>query len=173
MEKYYFYCKSTWKTITVLVSLASGWESPPSVLGPRETHPFSQQCTDTTRSYLKLTFFLSVRFQISSGNLFPCPEGSWWKGVGNRQSSSNPRHVNTSPTSHCLATSTPATFRVFLCWTLFMNDQTFRDLWQKCSNIKSFKVLSTLVHCCTLSLCYLGAETDDHHRNPNINTEII
>ena len=34
-----------------------------------------------------------------------------------------------------------------------------------------------LVHCCTLSLCYLGAETDrqtdDHHRNPNINTEII
>ena len=30
-----------------------------------------------------------------------------------------------------------------------------------------------LVHCCTLSLCYLGAETDDHHRNPNRNTEII
>ena len=30
-----------------------------------------------------------------------------------------------------------------------------------------------LVHCCTLTLCYLGAETDDHHRNPNINTEII
>ena len=26
-----------------------------------------------------------------------------------------------------------------------------------------------LVHCCTLSLCYLGTETDDHHRNPNIN----
>ena len=25
-----------------------------------------------------------------------------------------------------------------------------------------------VVHCCTLSLCYLGAETDDHHRNPNI-----
>ena len=25
-----------------------------------------------------------------------------------------------------------------------------------------------LVHCCTLSLCYLGAETDDHQRNPNI-----
>ena len=54
--KVLFYCKSTWKTITVLVSLASGWESPPSVLGPREAHPFSQQCTDTNRSYLKLTF---------------------------------------------------------------------------------------------------------------------
>ena len=25
-----------------------------------------------------------------------------------------------------------------------------------------------LVHCCTLSLCYLGAETDDQHRNTNI-----
>ena len=24
-----------------------------------------------------------------------------------------------------------------------------------------------------LSLCYLGAETGDHHRNPNINTDII
>ena len=22
-----------------------------------------------------------------------------------------------------------------------------------------------LVHCCTLCLCYLGAETDDHHKN--------
>ena len=42
-----------------------------------------------------------------------------------------------------------------------------------------------LIHCCTLSLCYLGAETgyraigghyhqlDDYHRNPDINTEII
>ena len=30
-----------------------------------------------------------------------------------------------------------------------------------------------VVHCCTLSLLYLGAESDDHHRNPNINTEII
>ena len=30
-----------------------------------------------------------------------------------------------------------------------------------------------VVHCCTLSLCYLGAETDDQHRNPNTNTEII
>ena len=30
-----------------------------------------------------------------------------------------------------------------------------------------------IVHCCTMSLCYLGAETDDHYRNPNINTEII
>ena len=27
--------------------------------------------------------------------------------------------------------------------------------------------------CCTLSLCYLGAETDDQHRNPNINTKFI
>ena len=27
------------------------------------------------------------------------------------------------------------------------------------------------VHCCTMSLCYLGAETDDHHRNPNINNK--
>ena len=26
-----------------------------------------------------------------------------------------------------------------------------------------------VVHCCTLSLWYLGAETDDQHRNPNIN----
>ena len=25
----------------------------------------------------------------------------------------------------------------------------------------------------TQTLCYLGAETDDHHRNPNINTETI
>ena len=30
-----------------------------------------------------------------------------------------------------------------------------------------------LVHYYTLSLCYLGAETDDQHRNPNTNTEII
>ena len=30
---------------------------------------------------------------------------------------------------------------------------------------------ATVVHCCTLSLCYLVA--NDHHRNPNINTEII
>ena len=29
------------------------------------------------------------------------------------------------------------------------------------------------VHCCTLSLCHLGSETDDHHRDPNINTEIV
>ena len=29
-------------------------------------------------------------------------------------------------------------------------------------------VCVSLVHCCTLSLCYLGAETDDHQRNPNI-----
>ena len=28
-----------------------------------------------------------------------------------------------------------------------------------------------VVDCCTLFLCYLG--TDDHHRNPNSNTEII
>ena len=27
-----------------------------------------------------------------------------------------------------------------------------------------------VVHCCTLSLCYLGA--DDHHRNPNIKMNI-
>ena len=26
----------------------------------------------------------------------------------------------------------------------------------------------SIVHCCTLSLYYLGAETDDQHRNPNI-----
>ena len=32
--------------------------------------------------------------------------------------------------------------------------------------------VSELIHCCTLSLCYLGAETDDLHINPNINTEI-
>ena len=25
------------------------------------------------------------------------------------------------------------------------------------------------VHCCTPSLCYLGGQTDDHHRNPNNN----
>ena len=30
-----------------------------------------------------------------------------------------------------------------------------------------------VVHCCTLSLLYLGAESDDHNRNPNVNTEII
>ena len=30
-----------------------------------------------------------------------------------------------------------------------------------------------LVYSCTLSLCYLGSETDDYHINPNINTEII
>ena len=30
-----------------------------------------------------------------------------------------------------------------------------------------------LVHCCTLSLCHLGSEMDDHHIHPNINTEII
>ena len=34
-------------------------------------------------------------------------------------------------------------------------------------------VVSDLVHCCTLSLCHLGSEIDDHHRYPNINTEII
>ena len=30
-------------------------------------------------------------------------------------------------------------------------------------------VTEYLVHCCTLSLWYLGAETDDQHRNPNMN----
>ena len=35
------------------------------------------------------------------------------------------------------------------------------------------KARKEIVHCCTMSLCYLGAETDDHYRNPNINTEII
>ena len=27
---------------------------------------------------------------------------------------------------------------------------------------------ASLAHCCTLFLCYLVAETDDQHRNPNI-----
>ena len=35
------------------------------------------------------------------------------------------------------------------------------------------KARKEIVHCCSMSLCYLGAETDDHYRNPNINTEII
>ena len=30
-----------------------------------------------------------------------------------------------------------------------------------------------VVHRCTLSLCHLGCETDDHCKNPNINTDII
>ena len=30
-----------------------------------------------------------------------------------------------------------------------------------------------IVHCCTLSLCHLGSETDEHQIQPNINTEII
>ena len=34
--------------------------------------------------------------------------------------------------------------------------------------VRGVVVEAHLVHCCTLSLCYLGAETDDHHRNPNI-----
>ena len=52
--------------------------------------------------------------------------------------------------------------------------------WQPTSTTQPLCFLSwyddvpdTLVHCCTLSLCYLGAETDDDHRNPNINKEII
>ena len=36
---------------------------------------------------------------------------------------------------------------------------------------KTRKTGGCLAHCCTLSLCYLGA--DDQHRNPNIYTEII
>ena len=40
-------------------------------------------------------------------------------------------------------------------------------------DIVADKVADMVVHCCTLSLCHLGSEIDDHHRNPNINTEII
>ena len=28
-----------------------------------------------------------------------------------------------------------------------------------------------LVYCCALSLCCLGAETDDQYRNPNVNNK--
>ena len=44
------------------------------------------------------------------------------------------------------------------------------DLGRNGGTIEDF---SGVVHCCTLSLCHLGSEIDDHHRNPNINTEII
>ena len=44
------------------------------------------------------------------------------------------------------------------------------DLGRNGGTIEDF---SGVVHCCTLSLCHLGSEIDDHHRHPNINTEII
>ena len=43
-------------------------------------------------------------------------------------------------------------------------------VWKK-SWPPPFKASKGLVHCCTLSLWYLGAETDDQHRNPNMNNK--
>ena len=46
-------------------------------------------------------------------------------------------------------------------------------MWEFCKSRGGSGRGCLLVHCCTLSLCHVGSEIDDHHKNPNINTEIL
>ena len=54
-------------------------------------------------------------------------------------------------------------------WTDLVLSFIKKANWMNCSEC----YIMPSVHWCTPSLRYLGSETDDHHRNPNMNTEII
>ena len=54
-------------------------------------------------------------------------------------------------------------------WMVMENSMTWENFMASTIRIGGGGV----VHCCTLSLLYLGAESNDHNRNPNVKTEII